>query len=246
MGIKILTIDIETRPSLAYVWGLWDQNVGLNQVEEFGTVISWAAKWHGEKKVYFASDHHDGHDSMVKQAWEMLDEADVVVGYNSKSFDMKHLNREFVLAGYPPPSHYVDIDLMSVVKQRFRFTSNKLQHVATELGIGSKLQHDGFDLWLACMKDDKKAWSIMKKYNMQDVVLTERVYERLLPWIKSHPHRGLYGGDKLACPRCGHDQLITRKYYTTRTGRYRTVQCKSCGGYSKANKVEDRVTDTSI
>ena len=62
LGIKILTIDIETRPSLAYVWGLWDQNVGLNQVEEFGTVISWAAKWHGEKKVYFASDHHDGQE----------------------------------------------------------------------------------------------------------------------------------------------------------------------------------------
>lgn len=101
MGIKILTIDIETRPNLAYVWGLWDQNVGLNQIEETGSVISWAAKWHGEKKVYFASDYHDGHSEMVRRAWELLDEADAVVGYNSKAFDMKHLNREFVLEGYP-------------------------------------------------------------------------------------------------------------------------------------------------
>lgn len=246
MGIKILTIDIETRPSLAYVWGLWDQNVGLNQVEEFGTVISWAAKWYGEKKVYFASDHHDGHAAMVKKAWEMLDEADAVVGYNSKAFDMKHLNREFVLAGYPPPSPYVDIDLMHVVKQRFRFTSNKLQHVSTELGIGSKLQHDGFDLWLRCMKNDNKAWSTMKKYNMQDVVLTEKVYERLLPWIKSHPHRGLHGGDPTACGRCGHTESIRRGYRTTQTSSYVVLQCKGCGGYSQAKGVQDRIDNKNI
>ena len=246
LGIKILTIDIETRPSLAYVWGLWDQNVGLNQVEEFGTVISWAAKWHGEKKVYFASDHHDGHAEMIKQAWELLDEADAVVGYNSKSFDMKHLNREFVLAGYPPPSPYTDIDLMNVVKQRFCFTSNKLQHVATELGIGSKLQHDVFDLWLRCRKDDHKAWSTMKKYNMQDVVLTEKVYERLLPWIKNHPHRGLYGGDPNACPRCGHAEVVKRGFAHTSMASYQIIQCKKFGGYSRIAKSVDKVNNKSI
>jgi len=246
LGINILTIDIETRPNLAYVWGLWDQNIGLNQIEETGTVISWAAKWYGDRKVHFASDHHDGHAEMVRRAWELLDQADAVVGYNSKSFDMKHLNREFVLAGYPPPSPYVDIDLLTVVKQRFRFTSNKLQHIATELGLGSKVQHDGFDLWLACMKDDAKAWKIMKKYNMQDVVLTEKVYERLLPWIKVHPHRGLYGGDPDACPRCGHDEVVKRGFAHTRTSSYQIVHCKKCGGYSRTNKAENRVGSTSI
>ena len=246
MGIRILTIDIETRPNLAYVWGLWEQNVGLNQVEEFGSVISFAAKWHGEKKVHFHSDYHDGHEDMVKAAWALLDEADVVVGYNSKAFDMKHLNREFVLFDMPPPSHYVDIDLMQVVKQRFKFPSNKLQHVAVQLNIGSKLQHDGFDLWVGCMMNDDKSWRTMKKYNMQDVVLTEQVYERLLPWIKTHPHRGLYDGDLDACPRCGHDDLVVNRYYRTRTGKYRIMQCKACGGYTKDSKVIEKVTNTSI
>lgn len=246
MGIKILTIDIETRPNLAYVWGLWDQNIGLNQIEETGTVISWAAKWHGDRKVHFASDHHDGHAEMVRKAWEMLDEADAVIGYNSKAFDMKHLNREFVLAGMPPPSPYIDIDLLTVVKQRFKFTSNKLQHIATELGIGSKVQHSGFDLWLACMRGDEKAWKTMKRYNMQDVVLTEQVYERLLPWIKIHPHLGLYGGNPEACPRCGHSDITKRGFAHTRTSSYQIVQCKKCGGYSRTNKVEERVKSTTI
>lgn len=246
MSIKILTIDIETRPNLAYVWGLWEQNVALNQVDQFGSVISFAAKWHGDKKVHFFSEYHDGHSEMIKAAWELLDEADAVVGYNSKAFDMKHLNREFVLAGLAPPSHYVDIDLMSVVKQRFKFPSNKLQHIATELGIGSKVQHDGFDLWLGCMAQDEKSWRTMKKYNMQDVVLTEKVYDRLLPWIKTHPHRGLFGGDPTACPRCGHGDLVKRGFHHTTTATYQTVQCKGCGGYSRISKAVGKVNNKSI
>jgi DNA polymerase elongation subunit (family B) len=244
--MKILIIDIETRPNLAWCWGLFDQNISLNQIERVGSVISWAAKWHGDREIMFSSDFHDSHENCIKEAWNLLDEADVVVGYNSKSFDMKHLAREFILADLPPPSHYVDIDLLSVVRQRFKFISNKLQHVAQELGLGSKSQHDGFDLWLGCMKDDEKSWTTMKKYNKQDVVLTEKLYNRLLPWIKNHPHRGLYGGEKECCPRCGHDQLITRKYYTTRSGRYKTVQCKKCGGYSKGSKVEEKVDYTTV
>lgn len=238
--MKILTIDIETRPNLAYVWGLWDQNIGLNQLEEVGSVISWAAKWHGTKKIHFASDYHDGHETMLEKVWDLLDEADVVIGYNTKNFDIKHLNREFVLAGMSPPSPWVDIDLIHVVRQNFKFSSNRLQHVATELGLGGKVDNGGFDLWVACMKmDDIAPWNMMMKYNKQDVVLTEKLYDRLLPWIKNHPHRGLYGGDKLACPRCGSTDNISRGYYKTKTGRYRLAQCKDCGGYFKANRVED-------
>ena len=246
--IKILIIDIETRPNLAWCWGLFDQNISLNQIERVGSVISWAAKWHGDSKVMFGSDYHDGHRRCIKQAWDLIDEADVVVGYNSKSFDMKHLAREFLLAGLAPPSHYVDIDLLSVVRTRFKFLSNKLQHVSQELGIGSKTQHDGFDLWLGCMRGDAKSWATMKKYNKQDVVLTEQLYDRLLPWIKNHPNRALYNPDNSehSCPRCGHTKLIVRGHYTTSTGRYATLQCKSCNGYHRSNKQVQKVTTRTV
>jgi hypothetical protein len=244
--MKILIIDIETRPNLAWCWGLWDQNVALNQIEQVGSVISWAAKWHKQKNVMFASDHHDGHDEMIKQVWELLDEADVVVGYNSKAFDMKHLNREFLTAGLPPPSPWVDIDLLSVVKQKFKFVSNKLDFVVRELGIGSKTQHNGFDLWLGCMKEDPKSWALMKKYNCQDVGITEKLYDRLLPWIKHHPTRGIYTGELRNCPRCGHNDMIIRKYVTTKTGRYPVMQCKKCQGYSRMSKADRRSNISSI
>jgi hypothetical protein len=161
---------------------------------------------------------------------------------------MKHLAREFLLAGLAPPSHYVDIDLLSVVRTRFKFLSNKLQHVSQELGIGSKTQHDGFDLWLGCMRGDAKSWATMKKYNKQDVVLTEQLYDRLLPWIKNHPNRALYNPDNSehSCPRCGHTKLIVRGHYTTSTGRYATLQCKSCNGYHRSNKQVQKVTTRTV
>lgn len=244
--MKVLTLDIETRPNLAYVWGLWDQNVGLNQVEQYGSVISWAAKWHDQRKVMFASVHHDGRTSMLEQIHALICEADVIVGWNSKQFDMKHLNREFILEGMPPPTHYVDIDLMQVVKQRFKFASNKLQHVADALGMGGKLQHDGFPLWIGCMNDDPRSWATMRRYNKQDVILTDKLYTKLLPWIKTHPHQGLYGGDVDACPRCGGTDLIKRGYYTTRVSKFQTMQCKTCEGYHKGKEVIARANTTSI
>ncbi len=30
---KILVLDIETAPIVAHVWGLFDQNIGLNQIK---------------------------------------------------------------------------------------------------------------------------------------------------------------------------------------------------------------------
>ena len=44
---KILLYDIETAPIQAYVWGLWDNNVALNQIETDWYILSWSAKWLG-------------------------------------------------------------------------------------------------------------------------------------------------------------------------------------------------------
>src|SRR5699024_11025709 len=108
--LKVLTLDIETRPNLAHVWGLWQQNVGLSQIVERGHFICCVATAYGDNTPIFMSDHHDGHDAMIEGIWRLLDEADAVVTWNGVSFDMKHLRREFVLAGLTPPSPWKDID----------------------------------------------------------------------------------------------------------------------------------------
>lgn len=244
--MKVLTLDIETAPNLAYVWALFKQTVAINQLAEVSTVICWAAKWHDKKGVEFRSDHHDGHDAMIARAHELLDEADVVVGWNSKAFDVKHLQREFLLADLPPAAPHHDVDLLTIARNRFKFASNKLNHVAKQLGVGAKVQHTGFELWRDCMSGDAKAWALMKRYNIQDVRLTEQLYDRLLPWIARHPHQGLYGGPKAGCPRCGSLHAIIRGHRTTAVGRYPRYQCQVCRGYFAGTYRTDGVHSTAI
>jgi DNA polymerase III epsilon subunit-like protein len=112
-----------------------------------------------------------------------MDEADVLVGWNSAAFDHKHINREFLENGIQPPSPVKDLDLMSVVKANFQFPSNKLDYVAQKLGVGAKVKHSGFKLWLDCMAGNEKAWVEMKKYQIQDVNLLIDLYDLLLPWF---------------------------------------------------------------
>lgn len=229
---KILTIDIETSPNLAYVWGLWDQNVGLSQIVETGEVMCFSAKWYGQREVIHFSNHEHGHETMINAAWELLNDAEVVTHYNGKNFDIKWLYREFVLAGLAPPSPHKDIDLLSVVKSRFKFASNKLDHVAQELGLGKKTAHSGFDLWVKCMADDPKAWALMKRYCSNDVVLTEKLYDRLRPWIKGHPHIGFYAdSDQLTCDKCGSTDLHRDGTYTAHVIKYVRYRCGNCSGW---------------
>lgn len=240
--MKILSIDIETSPNLAHVWGLWDQNVGLNQLMEATEMLCFAAKWVGERKTYFYSVHHDGKEAMVRAAYDLLDEADVVLHFNGRHFDVPHLNREFIALGYEPPSPFKQVDLLEVVKKQFKFPSNKLAYVSKALGLEGKVQHEGHELWVKCMAGDRRAWATMKKYNIQDTVLNEELYFRLLPWIPNHPSFGAFTGEDV-CPNCGGDNLQPRGYALTMQSQFQRFKCRDCGKWSRSTK---RVGGTKI
>lgn len=234
---NVLIIDIETSPNVADVWGLFDQTVSLSQLRESTRVIAFAAKWLDAPEVMFYSDFHDGHRDMILAAHALLGIADIVVHYNGTSFDIPHLNREFVEAGYDPPSPFKQVDLLRVVKKNFRFASNKLQHVSVQLGLEGKQEHEGHTLWVRCMAGEPEAWEEMRVYNVQDVRLTEKVYLRLLPWISNHPHMGLYVDEsRPVCNRCGGTRLQKRGTAYTTLGAYQRYQCQGCGGWSRSGK----------
>jgi uncharacterized protein YprB with RNaseH-like and TPR domain len=181
--MKILMLDIETTPMQVYTWGLWDQNIGINQIIKSTEMMCFGAKWQGKSKIIFKSVHHDGKEAMLKELHSLMEEADILIGWNSAAFDHKHIKREFLENGMTPPSTVKDLDLMSVVKANFKFPSNKLDYVAQALGVGAKFKHSGFELWIGCMDGDNKSWAEMKKYQIQDVKLLEDLYQVLVPWL---------------------------------------------------------------
>lgn len=232
--MKILLLDIETAPNLAHVWGLWQQNVGLPQLLESGYTLCWSAKWYGEKQEYFGAVWLSK-KRMIKDIHKLMSEADAICHYNGIKFDVPTLNRDFVMAGLPPPPPSKQIDLLRVVKQRFRFPSNKLAYVAPALGIGSKVAHSGHELWLQCMNGDQLAQKKMERYNRQDTRLLEKLYEKLRPWIKGHANFGLYNGDNSeVCPKCGSETFQRRGMEHTTTCSYQRFQCCKCHGWFRS------------
>lgn len=181
--MKTLFLDIETTPLQVYTWGLFDQNISIDQIIKSTEILCFGARWLGEKKVIFKSVHHDGKEEMLRALHQLMDEADFLVGWNSAAFDHKHINREFLENKMTPPSPTKDLDLMSVTKANFLFPSNKLDYVAQKLGVGAKVKHSGFKLWINCMEGDDKSWVEMKKYQIQDVNLLVELYDILLPWL---------------------------------------------------------------
>lgn len=233
--MKILLLDIESSPNTAHVWGLWQQNVSINQLMESSYVLCYAAKWYGEKEVMFDSVHKSRPKTMLKGIHGLLNDADAVVHYNGTKFDIPTLNKEFLLHSFNPPSPYKQIDLLRVVRSNFRFPSNKLDYVAQRLNLGKKHEHEGHELWVKCMNGDKDAWKRMEKYNIQDVVLLENLYSHLLPWIKSHPNHNLFS-DGHVCPNCSSSSLQRRGTAISATGTYQRYQCRSCGTWSQSTK----------
>jgi len=227
--MKILHLDIETAPNKVYVWGLWNQNVGINQIVEPGYTMCWAAKWHGDKTVHFDSLKESGTYDMLMSIWQLLDEADAVVHYNGDKFDIPTLNKEFLLYGIEPPTPSQSIDILRVVKQRFRFPSNKLDYVAQALGLGGKTKHTGMELWKDCMDMQPKAWKLMERYNKQDVKLLEKVYKEVLPWIKNHPNHALYKEtNDITCTNCGSEHVHKCGIEHTKTQTYQRYRCTKC------------------
>jgi len=238
--MKTLVIDIETSPNLAYVWGLWKQNIPLVRLQEAGQVLCWSAKWVGSDDVMFDSIYHNGKEEMLHNVWLLLNECDAVIHYNGTLFDIPTLNSEFVLAGFPPPAPFKQIDLYHTVKRRFRFPSSKLEYVADKLGCGEKEKKDvDFQLWRDCIQGNVKAWRTMEKYNKKDVLLTEAVYHKLLPWITNHPNVALYADDEdnlssnPLCPKCGEDALVKSGTRKTAVSVYQRYVCKKCGSWSR-------------
>lgn len=236
MNPKILLLDIETSPNLAHVWGIWQQNVGLNQLLESSKTLCFAAKWLGEETVTFESIYNTSHKKMLSKIHKMIDEADAVVHYNGTKFDMPTLNKEFLLANMPPPSPVKHIDLLQVAKKQFRFVSNKLDYVAQALGLGKKTEHMGHELWIRCMDKDAEAWEVMEEYNKNDVLLLEKVYYKFRPWIKHHLNLSIFNFEEVACPNCGSVHKQKRGYAYTTVSKFQRYQCTDCGNWYRGNK----------
>lgn len=236
--MRILHLDIETAPKRAYVWGLWKQNVGTNQIISDWYMLTWSAKWDGEEQVYgerlsATQAVKEDDKALLLSLRDLLEEADVVVGHNGDKFDVPSINTRFVVNGITPPTPYRTIDTLKVAKRKFKFSSNRLDYIGQVLGVGRKIDTGGFELWEKCITGDENALEEMLNYNKQDVILLEGVYHRMLPFINNHPNHGVVSGGTV-CPSCGSEHVIKKGLHHTNISSFQRYKCKDCGAPSRA------------
>jgi hypothetical protein len=251
MKPKILLFDIESAPGTAYIWQCKTEYINPSMLKDDWYVMCWAAKWLGEKKIMSSAlCDHSGYDpkkpcdkAILSELWSLLDEADIVVAHNGKKFDCRKSNARFIRHGMTPPSPYRVVDTLSEARKHFMFMSNRLNELGRILRVGEKLRTGGFDLWLDCMNGDLKAWGRMVKYCKQDVLLLEKVYLRLRPYMKTHPNLSIIEGTD-GCSKCGSTNLIGRGYFYNNATKKHRYQCKNCGGYGSYKMKYGEITET--
>ena len=198
---------------------------------------------HLHKKAYKANPEDDY--EIIKSLWKLLDEADIVIGHNGDAFDIKKANARFIFHGMEPPSPFKTVDTLNIARKA-KFTSNKLDSLGEHLGLGRKVDTGGFSLWEGCMNGEVKAFNKMLKYNKQDVILLEKVYNKLRPWTPRHPNLAVFKTkDERVCSHCGSTHLQSRGYYKTNTNEYRRYSCNDCGGWSRARRLVE-TNDTVV
>jgi len=246
--MKILLFDIETTPLLGYTWGKYEQDV-ISFVKE-NHLLCFAYKWLGERAVHAYSlpdfpgykKDRENDRQLVQKLWDLFDEADAVIAHNGIDFDIKVANAFFARHGLRPPKPFKSIDTKREAKKRFRFNSNKLDDLGNYLGLGRKIDTGGIALWYGCMAGDASAWRKMVAYNKQDVVLLEKVYLKLRPWMETHPNLNVLEGRRDACPNCGGGHLQARGWNISRVARARRFQCRDCGAWSTGKREKREVT----
>lgn len=230
-SLKILFIDIETAPLRAAMWSMWQQGVGLNQIEEDWFLLSFCAKWsHTDEIIYEdlrGEVSKEDDTKLLQRLWDLLNEATVVVAHNGRKFDVKKINARFILNGFPKPSPFRIIDTLEIAKQEFAFTSNKLEYLTDKLCETKKSSHGkfaGYSLWSECLKDNLEAWDEMKNYNCIDVLSLEELYNVLSSWSNKLPNFDVYVDEVLDMSeweKCG--------FHYTNLGKYQVYRNKRTG-----------------
>jgi RNase_H superfamily len=235
---KIVLWDIETTHNVVAAFQLKsDDYIPHDNILQERYIMSAAWKTLGAKKVeavcvvdnkalYKKNPHSDLHVCTVLH--KVLSEADIIIAHNGDWYDIKFTEARMLANGLPPLPPIQSIDTLKVARTRFLFNSNRLDYLGKFLRVGAK-KHTSHGLWLRVLAGDTAALREIVAYNKQDVLLLERVFQKLRPYVRLGIHPVGRGG--LECPRCGSKRTQRRGDYRTLTNLYPRFQCQACGGW---------------
>lgn len=253
---KVLFFDLETSFLTIPVFQIYNNNyTAPSNILQDWKLLTFSYKWMGEKEV---TQHklteleltNNDDSRLVKELWELMDEASIVIAHNGSRFDVKKATAKFFEHGYGLPSPYQIIDTLALAKKSMQPTSFALDYFAKLSGSPVKMETSQ-GLWLRAIKGDYTAIEEMAEYCDQDIVVLEQVFYKLRPYLKGLPNMGLFTEEEDVCPSCGSTDFLEGDLepYRTSVNEFMTRRCACCGSISKsrtATKRTNKVKNTPI
>jgi DNA polymerase elongation subunit (family B) len=227
---EILGLDIETSLMTAYTFSLWPKYIPIEDVIDDWRILCISYSINNEEPIELKGTER----SILRKISKVINNADMVLHHNGTKFDMKRINTRLLIYGLPPVKYFKAgeiIDTLKVAKKEFNFSSNKLDFIATALGVDNKLPTNK-QLWIDATNGCKDALNRMSTYCAQDVKVLWDVYKRLRPHATNHPNMGHYS-EIPVCPNCGSEHIQKRGFTTTRVSKKQRYQCMDCGAWSE-------------
>ena len=156
-------------------------------------LLSYAAQWEGEDTIHYLDQRYspnvEDDRQLIEGLHHLLSSADIVVGHNIDSFDLKKFNTRAAKYNLPPLVQFQTHDTLKIARKFFSFSSNSLEYIAKFLNLENRKsshgKYPGDALWEACMNGDIEAWEECKSYNEQDVRVTRELYL----YLSKYDHR---------------------------------------------------------
>lgn len=229
--MKVLYYDIETSKILAWVWGMYDQNITYDDVVQDWHIICAAWKWEGESAVHSIAAKGKNDKAVVKKLHSLLSSADVIVAHNGDKFDYKKVMARVIELGLDPLPPVTSVDTLKMARKA-AFTSRKLDDLAAKLNLSRKIRNEP-GLWQKASEGDQEAISKLETYCRGDIPPLEDLYFHLRPHVITQVNYNLYA-DRPCCPTCKSERMQSRGTRKTKTSAYQSWQCQDCGAWSQS------------
>lgn len=230
--VKRLFFDIETSPMIVYSWRTgYNLRIPTDNIIQDWKVICISYKWEHEDKVRNLTwDRNLCDKKMLEKFIKIMNKADECIAHNGDRFDLKKIRTRCIYHRIPMFPSYKTLDTLKKARSGFAFNSNRLDYIAKFLGVGAKLEHEGFPMWVKCLEGDKQALKDMVKYCDMDIIVLEDVYNAMRNYIKHNTHTGVLNDEiKASCPNCGSEDVGLLKNNITPLGTIkRQMECNTC------------------
>lgn len=249
---KVLILDIETSflELKIRTFSLYGNDViSHKDIHQDWYIHCIGYKWLGEKKSFVTSTHDNrkqfkkdftNDKEVISKFYAVLKGADLVIGHNLDAFDLKKLNTRFIKHGLDPIIMPPSVDTLKMARKFFKFTSNRLDYIADFL-VGDKKMKTETGLWQKAFEGDYSATKKMAEYCKQDIVITEKVYNKLKNHMHNHPSvakiMGFNDKKNAMCPVCGSKDNKLDGTQNLRNGKFQYHKCKACDYRYKGKKV---------